>query len=233
VCAQNAQRLGISNVSFTHVAPGTPLPFEDNSFDGVMAASSVEQTPDPRFTLQEIFRVLRPGGRLRINYEALNRYRDGWQRDTWLLGIDDHHCRLILFDRHIDEERVVQVGVTFAMSRQELLRSLSVDGHSLPFDAITAERLEQVRSFILDARVCTTIHPSGRTLMAWLLEIGFREVRPTHNGIQFAGQLFDELPGPGRPDSLAAIDAYLRPIISVVVALPAPIEDDPMITAVK
>ena len=44
VCAENAKRLGAVNVQCVFVTPGTSLPFDDESFDGVMAASSVEQT---------------------------------------------------------------------------------------------------------------------------------------------------------------------------------------------
>jgi len=70
VCTQNAARLGITNARFLLVEPGSPLPFHNDTFDGVMAASSIEQSPDPRLTLSELFRVLRPGGRLRICYES-------------------------------------------------------------------------------------------------------------------------------------------------------------------
>ena len=59
VCTENARRLGISNARFIHVAPGNALPFESETFDGVMAASSVEQTPDPKFTLRELFRAVK------------------------------------------------------------------------------------------------------------------------------------------------------------------------------
>ena len=40
---------------------------EEKSFDGIMASSSIEQTPNPKATLKELFRVLKPGGRLRID----------------------------------------------------------------------------------------------------------------------------------------------------------------------
>ncbi|MCK4403573.1 MAG: class I SAM-dependent methyltransferase [candidate division Zixibacteria bacterium] len=102
VCRKNAKRLGISNAKFIYVAPGTSLPFQDNAFDGVMTAHSVEETADPKTTLQEFFRVLRSGGRLRIAYDALSTYKNGREKDIWLWQIDDHTCWLILFDRHID-----------------------------------------------------------------------------------------------------------------------------------
>lgn len=55
--------------------------FEDGSFDGVMAATSIEQTPDPREALRKIYRVLRPGGHLRLDYEGLGYYRRMMRED--------------------------------------------------------------------------------------------------------------------------------------------------------
>ncbi len=62
--------MGIANAEFVHTEPGRPLPFDDDVFDGIMGVSSVEQTPDPRATLKELWRVLKPGGGLRIMYET-------------------------------------------------------------------------------------------------------------------------------------------------------------------
>jgi SAM-dependent methyltransferase len=233
VCTANAERLGLSNASFTYVAPGTPLPYPNDAFDGAMAASSVEQSPDPEATLREIHRVLRPGGRLRIDYESLGGYRNGGERALWLVALDDHRCRLVLFNRDIEGECVRQYGITYAMSRQDLVATLSAGADALSFVAVTVPRLQAMSSQVIDARVCTTVHPSGPTLARWLREIGFREVYPTHSGSWFAGELFDALHREDRPGSIEAVDARLRPIVQVIVDLPAPIETDPMITAVK
>jgi ubiquinone/menaquinone biosynthesis C-methylase UbiE len=233
VCVDNARRLGISNARFIHVVPGAPLPFPDNSFDGVMAASSVEQTPDPKTTLQEFFRVLRPNGRLRMAYEALGVYRGGRERETWLCPIDHHACRLILYDRHVDRELVRQYGVTFAMSQDELTKSLGVKGQSFSFDVITIPFLEEVRASITDTRVCTLTHPRGTTFVSWLNDVGFREIIPSHSGAEFAGQLFDQLAQGHRPQGVDGIDAMLRPLVRIVVEMAAPVTIDPMITAIK
>src|SRR5690606_3839423 len=96
-CTENARRMGIQNASFVSYKSGTKLPFEDNSFDGIMAAASIEQTPDPKKTLEELYRVLKPGGRIRISYEALNDYKDGHERDLWIEGLSENSCKLILF----------------------------------------------------------------------------------------------------------------------------------------
>ncbi len=233
VCRANAARLDVTNVSFHYVEPGAPLPFEDSSFDAVVAASSVEQTPDPRATLAEFHRVLRPGGRLRLRYEVLARYRGGEERDLWLMTVTDDRTRLILYDRHVDEGYVVQVGITFALPVSRLIRELGGEDDALAFEDLTIERLTALRDTVTDVGLCTTAHPSGCILAAWLTEIGFRQVFPTHDGIYVAGELYEQLPVAGRPSSLAAIDTYLRPIVAVASDLPAPLTNDPAITAVK
>jgi SAM-dependent methyltransferase len=232
-CKENVARLGIANAQFVYVPPGEALPFEDGHFDAVVAASSVEQTPDLRATLRELYRVLRPGGRLRIDYESLGGYRHGGERDLWLWSIDEGRCRLVLFDRDIAGERVRQYGVTFAMSDQALVRSFAQDATALSLDMVTVERLEAIRSAVVDARVCTTVHPSGPTLVSWLRETGFRGVLPSHSGALFAGRLFDGLAESDRPADMGAVDALVRPIVRFVVEMPAPVESDPMITAFR
>lgn len=233
VCAENAARLGIANARFIYVAPGTPLPFADGSFDGVMASSSIEQTPDPRATLRELGRVLRPGGRLRVDYESLGAYRGGRERDVWLVSIGEERCALVLFDRDVDGERVRQYRLTCAMPAPTLARAFSEDPHALTFGAITVPRLEEIRAAVLDARVCTTMHPSGATFASWLRDAGFGEIVPSHSGARFAGEWFEQLPGERRPADMDGVDALVGPAIQVVVHMLAPLDTDPMLTAIK
>ena len=232
VCRDNAARLGISNVEFIHVDPGTALPFEDAAFDGVMAASSVEQTPDPRWSLREIHRVLKPGGRFRIRYEDLDRYRDGRNRDTWLVAIDESSSRLILTDRHIQEEYAVMYGITFGWSAERLGLMCGYSG-KLPFEQVTVELLETLRAGITEVLVCELRHPSATTLIRWMGEIGFTDVMPTHSGAWFAGEVFERLSEEGRPRAMAAIDAYLRPLVGIAVEMAAPVAQNPPLTAIK
>jgi len=231
VCRENSRRLGIRNTAFIHYEPGHPLPFPDEGFDGVMAASSLEQTPAPKAVLMELFRVLRSGGCLRISYEALNRYRGGEECGVWLYGLTDASSRLMIYDRKIDEEYTVQYGLTISMTISEVQGVLG--GSHPKFDMITVERLEGVLPAIEDAMVCELTHPSGRTLASWMEEVGFSEVHPTHDGSTFAGRLFDTLPKDERPEDMEGLDEMLRPLVGVVVEMAAPLEEDPMITAVK
>lgn len=233
VCSENAARLGISNAEFLHVPPGEGMPFEDGSFDGVMAATSVEQTPDPEATLHELYRVIRPGGKLRVNYEALAIYRGGREHDLWLDEIDDQRCRLVLYDRMIDDERVRQYCLTVEMPGSELIGRYSEIGSVLSFEQLAAVGLKGICEAIADVRLCELRHPSGPTLVTWLREAGFREVMPTQSGAQAAVRMFDQLTEAERPKDIDLIDQKLRPLVEAAVRMPAPIESDPMITAVK
>ncbi|MCK4411993.1 MAG: class I SAM-dependent methyltransferase [Candidatus Eisenbacteria sp.] len=70
VCRANAGRMRLRKVRFEEMSV-CAMDFPAGSFDGVVAATAIEQTPDPKAALREIHRVLRPGGVLRMSYEAL------------------------------------------------------------------------------------------------------------------------------------------------------------------
>ncbi len=233
VCTENARRLGIRKVKFKYSRPGDRLPFAANTFDGIMAASSVEQSPDPKETLREFHRVLKKGGRLRMQYEALTRYRDRQEQDLVLLGTGNRSSRLVLYDRMVEEEKVRHYGLDLARSEHEVKRLLSPRGESIAFSMVTVPFLKAIQPSITGTLVCDLTHPSGSTFVRWLEEIGFSSIRPTHSGIAFTRQLFDRLYDSERPKTMKAIDRYLRPMVSLVIEMAAPIDTDPLITAVK
>lgn len=232
VCRENAARLGLANARFLHVPPGEPLPLRDGCFDGAMAASSVEQSPDPRRALREICRVLRPGGRLRIFYEPLSQYRGGQEKQAWLHEADPTRCRLLLYDRRLDEERVVQYALAYALPGAGL-REMLWAGAEPSFAGLQAAGLEASLPYLAEARVCTTLHPSGPTWVRWLLNAGFRRVRGSAGGGEAARRLFDRIPPAGRPADLAGVDAVVRPAVAAALRRARPAHRDPMLTAVK
>jgi ubiquinone/menaquinone biosynthesis C-methylase UbiE len=61
-----------SNVKFVH-APSDALPFEDGSFTALVCTTALHHFPDPQRSIDEMARVLAPGGRLVIGDFA----RDG------------------------------------------------------------------------------------------------------------------------------------------------------------
>jgi SAM-dependent methyltransferase len=231
VCRDNAVRLGIGNAAFVHVPPGEPLPFPDASFDAVVAASSVEQTPDPRATLRELGRVLRPGGRLRMDYESLLGYQGGLERDLWLTGTAEGGSLLVLFDRDVAGEVATQYGLVLDWPPAQVREALG-DGADA-YAALRPEALDALRPRIVEVRRCVTRHPSGRTLAGWLREAGFGVVRGTHSGNRFAGRLFDLMAATARPADEGALRELLAPLIQVVVDLDAPLETDPRLLAIK
>ncbi len=237
VCTTNAAKLGIRNTQFVHVPPGEPLPFKDASFDGIAAASSIEQTPDPKATLRELCRVLKPGGRLRMHYESLGYYRGGREREVWLNGTDAP-VQLILFDRNIEEERVAHHGLSLNLPRAEVEDVFARAGAEPSYAALTPGVLGELCDHLGDAVTWTTQHPSCSTWLRWLAEAGFSSAKPSYDGGWFAGRLFDGLSESGRPAGMAAVDKLLRPLVEVVVTMAAPSvapagEWDPWITAVK
>ncbi len=70
---RNAERLGIGNAEFIAM-DAERMSFEDDAFDGVMAASSIEQCDHPERALDEVSRVLRPDGRLAMIFEDYDAY---------------------------------------------------------------------------------------------------------------------------------------------------------------
>lgn len=232
VCRKNAKRMKINNASFVSYKADARLPFEDNSFDGVMAASSIEQTPNPKKTIEELYRILKPGGRMRIHYEALNMYRDGFEKDLWLEDISDSTCKLILYNRDVENEYVMQYALTINMSHSSIISKLS-SRNNITFEQITISFLEEIRPMLSKAQVCKTLHPSGKTLAKWLKEAGFKEILPTHSGKIAAIKLFEQYSDEDRPSELYLADEVIKKAVRIVTELEAPIESDPMLTVVK
>jgi ubiquinone/menaquinone biosynthesis C-methylase UbiE len=237
VCTRNAGRMGIKNVRFVHVPPGERLPFEDNAFDGVAAASSIEQTPDPKATLRELHRVLKPGGLLRAHYESLNRYQGGKERDVWL-SERRAEAFLVVFDRDIEQETVRHYGLFFRCAGSEVGDVFARAGQQPSYDGLSSGVLAELAHRCCAATTWMTRHPSCRSLLTWMHDIGFHWAKPTHDGGRFAGDLFDRLAESERPVELRDVERLLRPPVAVAVELEAPNrscpgEWEPWVTACK
>lgn len=68
-----------TNISF-HPLPNQELPFEDNLFDNIFCAHQLERFFKPQDLADELYRVLKPNGRLIFLYSnALSLYYIGWR----------------------------------------------------------------------------------------------------------------------------------------------------------
>lgn len=130
------------------------------------------------------------------------------------------------------EEYADQYALTLNISENSLITMLTKEGKP-SFKNITIEFLKSLGSHITSTRVCRTIHPSGRTYSKWMKEAGFKEVYPTHSGRSAAGKLYDYYSNDKLSMSIENVDSAIKSTVKVVIGLEAPIDTDPMITAVK
>jgi len=86
IARENADNAGVSNLE-TRMGRAEEMPLESDSADLVVTRSSLHEWEDPQKGLSEIFRVLKPGGRLMI--KDYNRaWLAGWKRK--LFGLFGH-----------------------------------------------------------------------------------------------------------------------------------------------
>lgn len=233
VCNKNALKLGLKNCRFLPVEAGGRLPFENDTFDGITAASSVEQTPNPEETVRELYRVLKKGGRLRMTYEGLAQYRDGREIELSFFGAADTRTLLLIYDRHIERESVDWYCIDIEAGLGDISHYVGKPVSEILYSDFAPAHLLLLRDKIIDARKCTLSHPSGKTWTDMLIRTGFSFVHPSKSGADAARLLFDLTEPHDRPGTLRQVDKLLRPAVKRAVFSTASIEKDPVITAVK
>ncbi len=232
VCRKNSEKLGFKNTNFITYKNGEKLPFGNDIFDGIIASSSIEQTPNPKETLKELYRVLKPGGKLRFGYEALNRYKNGQENDIWISVINDSKIKIFLYDRRIEEEYALQYSLTLKINKEAFF-SYFEKCKEITFNMFSVELIQRLKPFILKVFVCKLYHPSGKTFINWLKEIGFQSVFPSHKGNYFAAKLFESYSKNITLKTMEEVDELIKLPIKTVINLEAPMEIDPWITAIK
>jgi len=92
---------GLSNVAF-ELGDAAQLPFDDGTFDAAMSSQVFEYLEDVRGALQEIYRVLRPGGRVLI-------HDTDWGASLWRSSDAERMARVMeVWDKHLTDPHLPQ-----------------------------------------------------------------------------------------------------------------------------
>jgi ubiquinone/menaquinone biosynthesis C-methylase UbiE len=84
VAERNAREYGLSErVEYVH-SSGSKMPLDDNTFDAVFTNGSLHEWSDPRSTFNEIWRLLKPGGKVFVS----DLRRDMFAPARWFLWIN-------------------------------------------------------------------------------------------------------------------------------------------------
>jgi SAM-dependent methyltransferase len=86
------------------IEPDAPLPFEDESFDGVVMKDVLEHVGDPVAVVEEVRRVLRRGGKVFASSPDAQRWV--WDDYTHRRPFTRKSFRLLFADRGFEVERV-------------------------------------------------------------------------------------------------------------------------------
>ena len=105
--AERMRQEGLSDANLhDDLIKGGRFPHPDNSIDAVFAAQALEHTPEPERVLDEIVRVLKPGG------HAVITVRNRWSRYGWY------------YHRHLSREQVPNQGPFVPLSSFAVRRGL-------------------------------------------------------------------------------------------------------------
>jgi SAM-dependent methyltransferase len=180
------------------------MSFRAGSFDGVVAASSIEQSPNPTAALSEIYRVLKVGGIFRMTYEVLEEMAEP-VREAVMVKKDGENLYLVdyVVCRSANaEERAflldISPGADATRRRLDLWAQRCQDD-SFPHRDPRLERglAQTIRSLrkpeIQRAQSFRLRHFKAQTLTRTLQRVGFADIRHIPGGGWPAQQCAQEM----------------------------------------
>ena len=230
VCTQNAADLAIDNACFVQTDTGGSLPFDDETFDAAVAGSSIEQSPDPFAVLRELWRVLKPGGRLRFCFESLDRYRGERETEGRIREGMTGTTEVEVWLRDLDRERATMARLTLSIDALEAARLLRAEDCWFDPSVLDETVLGELSGSIVDVEGCRLRHPNCRSYLEQLRLTGFSHATATRDGGTAAEQGFHG----ARRTTIETHDQlrfYLLPIVTHAISQEIP--DSEWITAVK
>jgi SAM-dependent methyltransferase len=97
------------------------LPYEDESFEAVLARDILEHLQDPGRLAREIYRVMRPGGVL-VASVVMARPRKVWADYTHVRGFTQASARLLLEDAGFAVNGIARMGAVPLSSRLKFVK---------------------------------------------------------------------------------------------------------------
>jgi SAM-dependent methyltransferase len=238
VCRANAERLKVTNVKFLQMS-AVEMNFSDASFDAVVAASSIEQTPNPMQVLNEVFRVLKPGGRFSVKFESLDVSLTSPKTESVALrehpdgALGWHYC-LKHLDPPWERDYLVKYNpspealAAFNQARELVERS---GDNPARVKGIGSEFLDSTRNLISGSSYYELEHFTTRTMIETLKDIGFKDVRATYSAGKLARLAFPLLNISEMTDQ--QLSNLAQALGQIAASLPAPLDQGQPVTARK
>lgn len=194
----HAEKLGLKNVAVKKMS-ALALDFPDESFDGITAASAIEQTPDPYQALREVFRVLKPGGKLRIYFETYAASSKGVTEQVFVSETSEdlgYHYVLKHASPPWERSYLVKFSSTPEMKEEfrklkELIERLGPVPTQAP--EIGLEFLQRNQTQITGGSWYELEHFTSTTMKQTLEEIGFTDVRICYSAGTFARKIWPRI----------------------------------------
>ena len=135
---------GLAQVSLEQGA-AEKLPFADASFDAAVSTQVYEYVPDMALALRELYRVMKPGGRILIldtDWDSLVLHTNDRARQDRILKVWDEH----LADAHLPATLSPKLRAAgFQITRREIIPLLNPEYHA---NCFAAGILDGIRGFV-------------------------------------------------------------------------------------